>query len=76
MPKKSIDDLFPEMINFVTHNQKIVEETLTVKPLSEMPEEMADVVETLQQSLLMNGIFVKLLRKYPRLMLKLINRVI
>ena len=38
MPKKSIDDLFPEMINFVTHNQKIVEETLTVKPLSEMPE--------------------------------------
>lgn len=74
MAEKFDKNLFPEMTNFVRTNQKTLEEALEVAPLSAMPEEAADVMEVLQQSLLINGLFVNLLERYPKLMLKLINR--
>lgn len=75
MPKQQFDkNLFPEMTNFVRTNQATLEDTLKDTPLEAMLPEVADVMEVLQQSFLINAIFVNLLEKYPRLMLKLINR--
>lgn len=66
--------LFPQMSEFVANNQKVLEESLEITPLAEMPTDKAEILEVLQQSLIINKLFTNLLEDNPRLMLKLINR--
>lgn len=66
--------IMQEIDEFVVGNQKIISESLaTLDPAA--PAKIKDTLEVLDQSLQISGILVKLYRKYPRFMLKLINLV-
>lgn len=73
MPKRTLLSQYESMSSFVKTNLKTVDETLEELP-SSTPEELKDLLETLQQSLMVNRALMIALDQHPLLKKVILNK--